>query len=123
VYETAPVGGPAQPHYLNAAVLLSTKLEPSVLMERLLDIEASMGRVRKKRNEARLIDLDVLWIEGVTLTTDALVVPHPRLLERSFALRPLLDVVPDARDPVTRQPYAALHIEPLQMTKDTLAGH
>jgi 2-amino-4-hydroxy-6-hydroxymethyldihydropteridine diphosphokinase len=109
VHETAPVGGPPQGDYLNAAVLLQTELEPVELMQRLLAIEASMGRVREpgKRNEPRVIDLDILWIEGIALDTETLVVPHPRLAERPFALGPLLEVAPDACDP-TGRPYKTL---------------
>jgi 2-amino-4-hydroxy-6-hydroxymethyldihydropteridine diphosphokinase len=87
VYETAPVGGPAQPDYLNAAILVEWEGTP---------IELALGRVRSVPNAPRTLDLDILWIEGTELETDRLTVPHPRLLSRAFALRPLLDVVPDA---------------------------
>jgi 2-amino-4-hydroxy-6-hydroxymethyldihydropteridine diphosphokinase len=106
VYETDPVDAPP-PSYLNAAVLLACGLEPEDLMQQLLAIEALMGRVRAERNAPRTIDLDVLWIENrEAIVTDSLVVPHPRLLERPFALVPLLDVAPLARDPVTKRAYA-----------------
>jgi 2-amino-4-hydroxy-6-hydroxymethyldihydropteridine diphosphokinase len=105
VYETRPVSAPG-PDYLNAAVLLTSGLEPVDLMTRLLAIEVLMGRERGERNAPRTIDLDVLWIDGVTVVTEALLVPHPRLTERAFALAPLLDLVPDARDPVTQRAYA-----------------
>jgi len=110
VYETEPVG-PPQPRYLNAAVALETELAPEELMRKLLAIEASMGRVRAEKNGPRTIDLDVLWIEGVTLATDVLTVPHPRLVERAFALAPLLDVAPGAREPGTRRPYADVAVD------------
>jgi 2-amino-4-hydroxy-6-hydroxymethyldihydropteridine diphosphokinase len=105
VYETDPVGAPP-PRYLNAAVLLDTGLRPEVLMQRLLSVEESMGRVRRERNEPRGIDLDILWIDGMSLSTETLVVPHPRLLERAFALGPMLEVAPDAIDPRTKRRYA-----------------
>lgn len=111
VYETDPVGGPPQPNYLNAAVLVRSELEAAQLMERLLAIETSMGRVRKEPNGPRTIDLDLLWIEGVTIATDTLRVPHPRLMERAFALGPLLDVAPDACDPRTKHAYSALRFD------------
>lgn len=104
MYETDPVDAPP-PSYLNAAVLLTCGLEPEDLMKKLLGIEALMGRVRSERNAPRTIDLDVLWIDGLALATASLVVPHPRLLERPFALAPLLDVAPDARDPLTKRAY------------------
>ena len=108
VYETEPVGGPPQPRYLNAALALETALAPDALMERLLAIESSMGRVRAEKNGPRAIDLDVLWIEGVATKSESLEAPHPRLEERAFALGPLVEVAPDARDPRTGRRYAVL---------------
>ena len=111
VYETAPVGGPAQPNYLNAALALDTALAPGELMRALLAIESAMGRVRAEKNGPRTIDLDVLWIEGVAMETEALTVPHTRLVERAFALGPLVEVAPDARDPLTKRAYADMAID------------
>ncbi len=114
VYETDPVGpapGPAQPRYLNAAVALETALSPDDLMRALLAIEASMGRVRAEKNAPRTIDLDILWIEGTTLATELVTVPHPRLEERAFALAPLLDVAPASRHPKSRRAYAELVLD------------
>lgn len=96
VYETAPVG-PPQPDYLNAAVLCETALEPLALFDVMLEIERGLGRVRAEKWGPRTIDLDLLFIEGRSVDDDPrLVVPHPHLLERAFALLPLLDVLPDA---------------------------
>jgi 2-amino-4-hydroxy-6-hydroxymethyldihydropteridine diphosphokinase len=108
VYATAPVG-PPQPEYLNAAALVAWEGTAEGLLEALLGIEAKLGRVRgDERFGPRTIDLDVLWIEGVSHETERLVVPHPRLKERAFAMVPLLEVAPDARDPKTGEPYVAL---------------
>jgi 2-amino-4-hydroxy-6-hydroxymethyldihydropteridine diphosphokinase len=104
VYETEPVG-PAQPPFLNAAVLLAWEGSPEELLRELLDVEARMGRVRGERWGPRSIDLDLLWVEGVVAEGAHLTVPHPRLRERAFALVPLLDVAPDARDPRTGETY------------------
>ena len=107
VYATAPVG-PPQPEYANAAALVVWDGAPGVLLEVLLGIERRLGRVRgSERFGPRTVDLDVLWIEGLSVDTGQLVVPHPRLKERAFALVPLLEVVPDARDPRTGDPYVA----------------
>jgi len=99
LYATAPVGGPPQPEYVNAAALLT--LDPprsaASLVSALLAIEQEMGRVRGERNGPRTIDLDLLWTDGPPSTRDEAIVPHPRLHERPFALVPLLDLVPDAR--------------------------
>ncbi|HEX4517721.1 MAG TPA: 2-amino-4-hydroxy-6-hydroxymethyldihydropteridine diphosphokinase, partial [Polyangiaceae bacterium] len=74
----------------------------------LLDVERAMGRVRAEKDGPRTIDLDLLWIEGVTLASELVTVPHPRLKERAFALAPLLEVAPAARDPATRMAYAEI---------------
>ena len=109
VYETPPVGGPPQGDYLNAAVLLVTSLDGRAILERLFAIEHALGRDRSAgpRWGPRTIDLDLLWIEGEAIAEEALTVPHPRLHERPFALRPLLDVAPDAVDVRTGQAFAS----------------
>jgi 2-amino-4-hydroxy-6-hydroxymethyldihydropteridine diphosphokinase len=104
IYETVPLG-PAQTDYLNAAVRLSTELTPRVLLERLLEIEKKLGRERRERWGPRLIDLDLLWIDGIAVHEPGLVVPHPGLADRAFALAPLLDVAPNACDPETGEAY------------------
>jgi 2-amino-4-hydroxy-6-hydroxymethyldihydropteridine diphosphokinase len=105
VYATAPVGGPPQPEYLNAAAFVEYEGTPGDLLDALLAIEADLGRVRREKDGPRTIDLDVLWIEGIALDSARLMVPHPRLHERAFALVPLLELVPDARDPRTGERY------------------
>jgi len=105
VWETAPVGGPEQPDFLNAALLVDWERPPIELLDALLTIEADLGRVREISNGPRTIDLDVLWIDGVVLEAPRLVVPHPRLHLRAFALAPMLEVVPDATDPRSGQRY------------------
>jgi 2-amino-4-hydroxy-6-hydroxymethyldihydropteridine diphosphokinase len=107
LYETEPVG-PPQPRYLNAAVLLRTELSAEALLEALLAIEKKLGRVRRERWGPRAIDLDILWLDGAVHRSPALTVPHPSLRERVFALRPLLDVAPAARDPADGVAYAAV---------------
>ncbi len=105
VYSTAPVGGPPQPHYLNAAALVVFESTAEDLLDALLAIEARLGRVRAERNGPRTIDLDLLWIEGAVVQSERLEVPHPRLKERAFALAPMQDVAPFATDPQTGEPY------------------
>lgn len=97
VYESAPMGGPPQPDYLNAAVWLRTDLLPLALLGELTATEVRAGRIREpeQRNHARTLDLDLLLLgeRGQTvLVLPELVVPHPRLHERAFALRPALDL-------------------------------
>jgi 2-amino-4-hydroxy-6-hydroxymethyldihydropteridine diphosphokinase len=107
IYETDPVGEP-QPNFLNAALRLLTGLSPLELLDGLLGIEERLGRVRRERWGPRIIDLDILWCPGVRLSTERLVVPHPELRTRAFALVPLLDVAPEAIDPADSIPYAAI---------------
>jgi len=99
VYETAPVG-PPQPHYLNAALLVRTALDPEAVLTRCLAIERRLGRVRAERWGPRTIDLDLLWADegdGAPheVSSPTLSLPHPQLLHRAFALAPLSDVRPD----------------------------
>ncbi len=105
LYETDPVG-PPQPDYLNAAVRLELDGTPEALLDVLQAIELRSGRTRTERWGPRTLDLDLLWLDGVEVATARLVVPHPRLHERRFALSPLLDVAPDAVDPRTGTPIA-----------------
>jgi 2-amino-4-hydroxy-6-hydroxymethyldihydropteridine diphosphokinase len=110
LYETPPCGGPPQGDYLNGAVLLEVSLSPREVLAVALEVERRLGRIRPDpvRWGPRTIDIDVLWIEGTTVDEPGLVVPHPRLAERPFAVRPLLDVAPDASDPRSGRRYADL---------------
>jgi 2-amino-4-hydroxy-6-hydroxymethyldihydropteridine diphosphokinase len=97
-YETAPWGAVPQGPYLNAAVLVHWSMGPHALLRALLRIERDAGRVRDVRYGPRTLDLDLLWMEGIREVSEGLEIPHPRLHERAFALWPLLDVAPFARD-------------------------
>ena len=112
-----PGGGPAeaesQPDFYNAAIAVRARMPLVELMGELLAIEQRFGRVRGERNASRTLDLDLLWVEGERVrVTNAngleLVVPHPRLHQRAFALVPLLEVAPGAADPATGRLYAAI---------------
>lgn len=94
VYETAPVGFTDQPAFLNMAVSLGTKLEPLMLLRRLLEIEQEMGRVRDVRWGPRNIDLDLLVYEEARMDSTELTLPHPRMGERAFVLVPLREIWP-----------------------------
>lgn len=107
VYETAPIG-PPQPEFLNAAVLLETGLEPRALLDQLLAIERAHGRERLERWGPRTLDLDLLCCGDLVVDEPGLTLPHPELPRRAFALLPLLDVVPDARDARCGLAYAEL---------------
>lgn len=92
--ETAPWGPVPQPAYLNGAVALETALAPRALLDALLSVERSLGRVREERWGPRTIDLDLLLYGDETLAEPGLEVPHPRLHERAFALEPLAELDP-----------------------------
>jgi 2-amino-4-hydroxy-6-hydroxymethyldihydropteridine diphosphokinase len=110
LYETAP-GGPAQPDYLNAALRYRTSLAPLALLAAQLEIERACGRQRLERWGPRTLDLDLLFISGRVVDVSGLVVPHRELTRRPFALFPLLDVAPEAHDPVSGRSYRDLALE------------
>ena len=93
--ETVPVGVVEQPLFLNGAVALDTSLSPRELLDRLLEIERGLGRVRDVRWGPRVVDLDLLVYGDRQMDEPGLRVPHPRLHERRFALEPLAELDPD----------------------------
>jgi 2-amino-4-hydroxy-6-hydroxymethyldihydropteridine diphosphokinase len=100
VYETEPVGGPAQGAYLNAVVRAETPLGPEEVLASCLDVEHGLGRVRGVRDAPRTLDLDLLLYGDAVVMTESLTVPHPRMHERRFVLVPLEEIAPAARHPV-----------------------
>lgn len=109
VYETDPIGPPPQGAYLNAVVQLATTLAPRALLARLLEIEERAGRRRSGvRDEPRRLDLDLLLYDALVLDEPGLVVPHPRLHQRAFALEPLCDLAPDRVHPGCGESIASL---------------
>jgi 2-amino-4-hydroxy-6-hydroxymethyldihydropteridine diphosphokinase len=95
ILETDPWGYAAQPRFLNAVAELETDLTPRQLLDRLLEIESELGRVRDgARYGPRTIDLDLLLYGDEVIDEPGLAVPHPRLAERLFVLEPLLGLDP-----------------------------
>jgi 2-amino-4-hydroxy-6-hydroxymethyldihydropteridine diphosphokinase len=90
--ETEPWGPVEQPRFLNAAIAVETSLEPRALLGVLLDVERRLGRVREERFGPRTIDLDLLVYGDAVVDEPGLIVPHPRLHERAFALEPLREL-------------------------------
>lgn len=97
--ETAPVGVVEQPLFLNGAVALETTLSARDLLDRLLEIERGLGRVRDVRWGPRVVDLDLLVYGDRRVDEPGLRVPHPRLPERRFALEPLAELDPGLEIP------------------------
>jgi 2-amino-4-hydroxy-6-hydroxymethyldihydropteridine diphosphokinase len=102
-YVTAPVGGAVpQPDYVNAVAEVATTLSPHALLREMQRIERAQGRVRGRatpRNAPRTLDLDLLLYGARRIRSRSLIVPHPRMHERAFVLRPLADVAPSQTIP------------------------
>ncbi len=102
-YESAPVPASSQPWYVNGVIAVATTRNAPEVLANLLAVEAQFGRLRGQRNAARTLDLDLIAYNDLILEDDtgthALILPHPRLHQRSFVLRPLADVAPQWRHP------------------------
>jgi len=103
IYETAAWGLSNQPSFYNQAVSIQTNLEPKALMEQLLAIETNMGRIRSIKLGPRLIDLDILLINNLILNTETLILPHPLMEQRRFALLPLAEIAPNLMHPILQK--------------------
>lgn len=100
VYRTDPVGGPAgQDPFLNIVVELDTDMTARQLLGVCHRLESAADRVRTIRWGPRTLDVDVLWVEDVTIADDDLEVPHPRMRQRRFVMAPLADLAPDVAGP------------------------
>ncbi|MBA5778674.1 2-amino-4-hydroxy-6-hydroxymethyldihydropteridine diphosphokinase [Stappia sp. F7233] len=95
-YRTPPWGPVPQDDYRNACVIIETGLPPRDLLDRCLDVERRMGRVRDVRWGPRIIDIDVLIYGDSRVEEEGLSIPHPRMGERAFVLVPLAEIWPDA---------------------------
>ncbi len=122
-YESAPVPVSDQPWFVNGVVCYQTALEPTALLDQLHRLEESFGRIRSQRNEARILDLDLLAYGDLVLSClqeqagddmagkadmedldmEGLMVPHPRMHQRAFVLLPLRDIAPDWVHPAMGQ--------------------
>lgn len=94
VYQNPAVGLGQAPDFLNAAARVRTSLSPEELLQRCLDIETRLGRVRSGQPASRSIDLDLLLYANAQLNTPHLQLPHPRIGQRDFVARPLVDLDP-----------------------------
>jgi 2-amino-4-hydroxy-6-hydroxymethyldihydropteridine diphosphokinase len=99
LYKSAPLGYADQADFINAVGALETALEPEKLLDELLVIEARHGRRRSFPNAPRSLDLDLLLFEELELQTARLTVPHPRMHERAFVLKPLLELAAEISIP------------------------
>jgi 2-amino-4-hydroxy-6-hydroxymethyldihydropteridine diphosphokinase len=100
-YRTEPVPRSDQPWFVNAVASLTTHLSARDLLAMLQAVERQFGRLRRERNAARVLDLDILDYQGQVTETPSLVLPHPRLHQRRFVLQPLAEIAPDWRHPLS----------------------
>ncbi len=111
-YKSAPVPASDQPWFINGVIHIKTALDPEALMALLLQTEEAFGRNRAERNEARVLDLDLLAYGDLKSEENegkgGVKLPHPRLHERAFVLLPLLDIAPGWRHPVSGQGVRAM---------------
>ncbi len=99
-YETVPWGVTDQPDFLNLALEIHTKLRPLEVLGKTQQIENQLGRIRKEKWGARLIDIDILFYGNEIMDEPTLKIPHPLLHERDFVLAPLAEIAPDFLHPV-----------------------
>ena len=95
LYQTAPMGHAEQPAFINAVAQLETGLPAERLLAELQAVEQRHGRKRSFPNAPRTLDLDILLFGNATVQSGALTIPHPRMHERAFVLKPLLEIAPD----------------------------
>ena len=108
IYETEPQDVANQPWFLNMVVECESECFPRQMLNILQRIEREIGRVRAGpiRRGPRIIDIDILLLGSVVMETEQLAIPHPRMFERRFVLEPLLEIAPELRHPVTKQPVS-----------------
>ena len=95
LYRSAPIGIINQPDFINAVVEIETTLSPHGLLKILLEIEKNHGRVRGLPNDPRTLDLDILMYDELECNEGGLILPHPRMHQRAFVLKPLMEISKD----------------------------
>lgn len=103
LYETAAWGKTDQPSFLNQALLLATALTARHLLEAVLHIEEKMGRKREEKYGPRIIDIDILFYDAAVIHEPGLVIPHPEIQNRRFALEPMHEIAPNLEHPILKK--------------------
>jgi 2-amino-4-hydroxy-6-hydroxymethyldihydropteridine diphosphokinase len=111
IYESEPVGDTrgAAPNYLNGVIRAETELSPEQVLDYIGAVEGAGGRLRPYRWAPRTIDIDLLLYDSLTMESERLTVPHPRMRDRAFVLVPLAEIAPDLAFPDGTTVSAALH--------------
>jgi 2-amino-4-hydroxy-6-hydroxymethyldihydropteridine diphosphokinase len=106
VYASEPVGHTEQPEFWNLVVRVRTALTPATLLEAVKRVEKRMGRTPTFRFGPRLIDIDILLWNNITIHGGTVEIPHPRMMDRAFVLEPLVELDPALNHPVTHEKLA-----------------
>lgn len=113
LYRSAPWGVYDQPAFINAVAVIQTELEPRALLQALQKIETDLGRTPTYKWGPRVIDLDIIYYDDVTMSEPGLTIPHPQYKDRSFVLIPLAEIDDRYAAAAAAVPQAALP-EPLE---------
>ena len=103
VYETDAWGNTSQPDFLNQVILIETSLNATECMQQIFFIENKMGRVRTKKNDPRIIDIDILFFNDEIINEPDLIIPHPQIQNRKFVLIPMNEISPGLIHPALNQ--------------------
>ena len=116
LYETEPWGVEEQPAFINQAIELTTELSPEDVLAAANAIEEEMGRIREKKWERRLIDIDIIFYEDQIINTERLNIPHKHIQDRNFVLIPLMEIIPEFVHPIFNETIEELY----EKSSDTL---
>ena len=108
IYQTAAWGKTDQPDFMNQVVKVTSHLAPEEVLQTILAIENKLGRERAEKWAARTIDIDILFYDLMIINHDNLVIPHPFLQERAFALAPLAELAPNLEHPILKKTITTL---------------
>ena len=110
-YETQAWGKTDQPDFINQALAVQTKLSPDDVLKTILNIEKELGRERTEKWAERIIDIDILLYDNLVVNKKDLIIPHPHLHERNFALVPLMEIAGEEEHPILKQTIEDIYFD------------